>query len=219
MRPGAESAGAIPVRATAAAAKEHETVTPPARTLVSLESGEELRDDEASFSGPSDVGDPAAMRGSTVKRLLLLAAVVAVAGYSSATAGAGATRPVTATLEGAATFVVGWCCGDIVALDGHGVVHGIGAVDFSGTFLHEVDPYSSPPELGQQLRLTLTTTNGDALVLSAAVYWAQSAPRPPLTWSVVSGTGRLATFAGTGSSTVEIDGTAVTITLSGGVGS
>jgi hypothetical protein len=158
-----------------------------------------------------------------MKRLIVLVAAAAVVASASATAGA-APRPVAATLDGTATSVAGWCCGRIDGLDGRGVVAGIGAVTFSGSYLHGVDPYvtfvegqgfTHPYGVVRQLNLTLTAANGDAIVIAGSTRWSEADPQPPLTWAVVSSTGRFAGGSGSGTYDVSIEGSHATITLGG----
>jgi len=158
-----------------------------------------------------------------MKRLIVLVAVAAVVASASTTAGA-APRPVAATLDGTATFVVGWCCGSIERLDGRGVVAGIGAMRFTGSYLHAVNPFltfvegegfTHPYGVERQLNLTLTAANGDTVVIAGSTTWSEADPAPPLTWAVVSSTGRFAGGSGSGTYDVRIEGSAVTITLAG----
>jgi hypothetical protein len=158
-----------------------------------------------------------------MKRLIVLAAVAAViCGYSSARAEA-TTRPVSATLTGTATLESFWCCGFRVRLDGRGVVRGIGAVTFSGSYMSGSIP-TSPPYGGEaHLDLTLTAPNGDAIVIAGSIVFPLGEGRlgDPLPWSIASSTGRFAQASGSGTYTVRLTRplspttSCVTITLVG----
>jgi hypothetical protein len=148
-----------------------------------------------------------------MKRLLVLVAVAAViSGYTSAGAQA-TTRPVSATLNGTATLIGFGHFGISVFLDGRGVVRGIGAVTFSGAWSSDSGLF--PPFPGTaRLDLTLTAANGDAIVLAGVTTWSDANNAPPLTWAVVSGTGRFAQTSGSGTYTRPFFGPPFTGTTS-----
>jgi hypothetical protein len=158
----------------------------------------------------------------SVKRIVLVAALAIAVG--AAAPAASAAQPVAANLAGNTQFITGWCCGEIFGISGSGVVRGIGMVTFNSQYLSGVDPFLTfvpgvgyvPPFLEERaLSLTLTAPNGDALVVSGSTNWSQADPAPPLTWTVVSGTGRFATVNGSGTYQVSLDGATGTVTLSG----
>jgi hypothetical protein len=161
-----------------------------------------------------------------MKRMLLLFSLVLAVGVTAPVAAA--ARPLAAAhLSGTQQFVVGWCCGEIWDISGHGVLQGIGAVDFDAQYLTGVDPFLTfDPEQGyirpygeeRQLQLTLTAPNGDALVLAGSTTWSDADPAPPLTWAVVSGTGRFAHLTGSGTYEVALGGSTATLTLGGSLG-
>jgi hypothetical protein len=160
-----------------------------------------------------------------VKRIVIVAALAIAVG--AAAPPALAAQPVAANLAGSTQFLAGWCCGEIWGISGTGVVRGVGQVTFSSQYLSGVDPFLTfvpgvgyvPPYLEERsLTLTLTAPNGDALVVSGSTDWSQADPAPPLTWTVVSGTGRFAATSGSGTYQVSLDGANATVTLSGALG-
>ena len=73
----------------------------------------------------------------------------------------------------------------------------------------------APAERGTRLSLVFTTPSGDTLTLGGFQHASVS---PPLTWSVVDGTGRFADASGSGTYTFDVafvDGLETTVTLSG----
>jgi hypothetical protein len=161
-----------------------------------------------------------------LKRIVLVAALAIAVGAAAPTALA--AQPVAANLAGSTQFIVGWCCGEIWGVSGSGVVRGIGMVSFQAQYLTGVDPYLTfvpglgyVPPYGEEraLTVTLTTRNGDQLVLAGAlIEWSEADPAPPLTWTVVNATGRFAGAAGSGTYDVELDGASATVTLQGALG-
>jgi hypothetical protein len=137
---------------------------------------------------------------------------------------ASAEQPAAANLAGSVQLIGGWCCGDVWGISGSGAVRGVGEVTFQSEYTVGIDPFLTlvegvgyVPPFGEvrALSLTLTTPNGDALVVAGSVEWSQADPAPQLTWSVVSGTGRFAGVTGSGTYVVSLNGATATLTLAG----
>jgi hypothetical protein len=164
-------------------------------------------------------------RGTPAYRLFgILACLSAVLAITAATtpASAGVASPgFDASLTGQATGGGGWCCGTFVHFQGSGVVMGVGAVDFTGTYTSGCS-FSFPPAPApcfKALDLLLVTRNGDRLAIHGDNQWLSGVdPAPQVTtWSVdeSASTGRLADFTASGTYTFASESSGVLVALVG----
>jgi hypothetical protein len=107
------------------------------------------------------------------------------------------------------------CCITFWFFEGSAVVPMLGLVTFEGEWAQGGVQFSDPPLRHRSLSLRLESSTGDTLLLSGVTQWLATEPMPPLTWTVSEGTGRFASYSGSGTyTTANVDGT-VRITLSG----
>ena len=166
-------------------------------------------------------------RGTPAYRLFgILACLSAVLAIAAATtpASAGVASPgFDATLRGQATGGGGWCCGSFVHFEGSGVVKGVGAVDFTGTYtegcLNPAVFIGRPAPCFKVLNLLLVTHNGDRLAIRGDNQWLLGVDPVPqvTTWSVdeSASTGRLADFVASGTYTFDSEFSGVVVALVG----
>lgn len=164
-------------------------------------------------------------RGTPAYRLFgILACLSAVLAITATTtpASAGVDSPrFDASLTGQATGGGGWCCGSFVHFQGSGVVKGVGAVDFIGTYTSGCS-LSFPPAPApcfKALGLLLVTRNGDRLAIHGDNQWLLGVDPVPqvTTWSVdaSASTGRLADFVASGTYTFATESSGVVVALVG----
>jgi hypothetical protein len=164
-------------------------------------------------------------RGTPAYRLLgILACLVAMSAVTAATspASAGVASPgFDASLRGQATGGGSWCCGSFVEFQGSGVVKGVGAVDFTGSYTSGcLNPLVFDPALCfKTLDLRLVTRNGDRLAIHGDNQWRLGIDPAPqeTTWSVdeSASTGRLADLVASGTYTFATESSGIVIALTG----
>jgi hypothetical protein len=144
----------------------------------------------------------------------LVVALVLAAPASAKSQGEG-TGNFTVVLSGTITGGTGWCCGSTFDFEGSGVVPGVGAVAFSGTWLGGCTGIADPTTICmQQLDLQLVSRSGDVLSLSADASWEFPVEdEPAATWTVdqASSTGRFAKYRGSGTYSVVDAGSGIVV--------
>jgi hypothetical protein len=165
----------------------------------------------------STAGSPAYRLLGILACLFAVTAITVAATHASASA---AAPRLDASLTGTATGGGSWCCGSFTEFQGSGVVMGVGAVDFTGTFRAGCDnPLIFDPALCfRMLDLLLVARNGDTLAVQGDDRWLLGTAAPQVTtWSVdeTSSTGRFAGFAASGTYVFAVESPGVSITLSG----
>ena len=145
---------------------------------------------------------------------LSLAGVSAVSASPATTEVAAASAPFNATFTAPGGALMG-CCYFFLFLDPTQVtIPRIGRATVSGE-IRECGSLCGPEARGTTLFLMLTTPSGDTLTLGGF----NPNFGPPLTWTVLDGTGRFADASGSGTYTFEVTALptvfATTVTLSG----
>jgi len=147
---------------------------------------------------------------------VLLALAASVAGASATASSKGLDRTITTDVT--RIWNANSCCVVERVVDGWATIPSLGRLHATGTYdlvSHFVTP---DPGLTGGLVLTLTARNGDSLTIGGSSdLFAFGAAPPASPWEVVSGTGRFAEAAGSGTYTVSgpvLDDTADTTPLS-----
>jgi len=162
------------------------------------------------------------MMGIWCARIGVVLSVLGVAALAPAatSASSGATAvSFDATLTATSTGGTAWCCGTLVEFEGNGVVPGLGALEFTGEWLHGCSFAFPPTPCFRRLDLVLVARNGDRLTIHGDNEWTYPVDAPPqvLTWGSdpASSSGRFADFVASGTFVVVEEGPGLTIELAG----
>lgn len=157
-------------------------------------------------------------RRKVVVVLVALTAALAVAGPVGARSTSSAKD---VTLTATVTFASGWCCGTSTDFEGEAVIPRVGAVAFTGNWLSGClfFPGDVSYPCFRRLDIEFVTRNGSVLSLKGDNEWTFPTEVEPtvLTWSVdpAASTGRFSSFSGAGTYALALEGSSVTIELSG----
>jgi hypothetical protein len=151
--------------------------------------------------------------------LLSVLAVATLTPTATPASSGAATARFDASLTATPTGGTGWCCGSLVEFEGNGVVPSVGALEFTGRWLHGCSFAFLPTPCFRRLDLVLVARNGDALTIRGDNEWTYPLDAAPqtLTWSSdpVSSSGRFADLIASGTYVVAEDGRTVEIDLVG----